>query len=55
MDQRDNHSTAALKDLMTSAPIDPEQHAAQLRSKVEARRRLENAKEDAKQNAEDLY
>jgi hypothetical protein len=54
MHQRYNESTANLKELMTAVPISPEAHAALLREKVDARRLIEDAREDAKQRSEEV-
>ncbi|MCA1325394.1 hypothetical protein [Herbaspirillum sp. alder98] len=54
MHQRYNESTANLKELMTVAPINPEVHAALLRGKVDTRRLMEDAREDARQRSEEV-
>jgi hypothetical protein len=54
MHQRYNESTANLKELMTVAPINPEVHAALLRGKVDTRRLLEDAREEARQRSEEV-
>ncbi len=54
MSQRYEESTADLKELMTIAPISPEAHAALLRGKVDARRLLEDIREDARQRSEEV-
>lgn len=54
MHQRYNESTADLKELMTVAPISQEAHAALLRGKVDTRRLLEDAREDARERREEV-
>lgn len=53
MHVRHNESTAKLKDMMTASPTSAEVHATVLRSKVEARRLIEDATEAAKQRRDD--
>jgi hypothetical protein len=54
MHQRYDESTANLKELMTAVPISPEAHAALLRGKVDTRRLMEDAREEARQREEEL-
>lgn len=53
MHQRYDESTADLKELMTSTPISPEAHAAYLRARVDTRRLLEDAREEARRKKEE--
>lgn len=48
-----DESIVKLKDLMTADPISAEVHAAVMRSKVEARRQGEDAREAARQRREE--
>lgn len=53
MYQRYNESTVDLKELMTTAPLSREAHAAHLREKVDTRRLMEDAREEARQKKEE--
>lgn len=53
MQQRYEESTADLKKMMKTAPMSPEVHATLLRGKVDTRRFLEDAREEARQRSEE--
>ncbi|WDZ98350.1 hypothetical protein Herbaro_11325 [Herbaspirillum sp. WKF16] len=53
MHQRHDENTADLKDLMTTAPLSAKAHAAYLREKVDTRRLMEDAREEARQRSEE--
>jgi predicted Holliday junction resolvase-like endonuclease len=54
MHQQYDESTANLRELMTIAPISHQAHAAHRRAKVDIRRQMEDAREDAKQRSEEV-
>lgn len=54
MRQRYDESTANLKDVMTIAPISHQEYEAHRRAKVDTRRQMEDAREDARQRSEEV-
>lgn len=54
MHQRYDESTANLKELMTIAPISHQAYVAHRRAKVDARRQMEDARENAKQRSDEV-
>jgi hypothetical protein len=54
MHQRYDESTANLKELMTMAPISHQKYEAHQRAKVDTRRQMEDAREDARQRSEEM-
>ena len=54
MHQRHDESTANLKELMTIAPISHQAYVAHLRARVDARRQMEDAREEARQRSEEV-
>ncbi len=54
MHQGHDESTADLKELMTTAPISRQAYEEHRRAKVDTRRQMEDAREDAKQRSEEV-
>jgi hypothetical protein len=54
MHQRYDESTANLKELMTIAPISHQEYEAHRRAKVDTRRQMEDAREEARQRSEEV-